>query len=142
MLELRDQGLTWNEVSQQVGTNFRMPIARMALGASSGSPLTTVSKETDMPTTIINLKVKTVEEKAVPPQNNQLSKMMVSDDDISEINGDTSLRGQRSSFSSAFASQISGFARRLNPCRRQSRRQCRETDSAKHGLRPVAGSSS
>lgn len=51
-----------------------------------------------MPTTIINLKVKTVEEKAVPPQNNQLGNMIVSDDDITEINGDTSLRGRHSSF--------------------------------------------
>ena len=51
-----------------------------------------------MPTTIINLKVKTVQEKAVSPQNNQLGNMMVYDDDITEINGDTSLRGQRSSF--------------------------------------------
>jgi hypothetical protein len=51
-----------------------------------------------MPTTIINLKVKTVEEKAVPPQNNQLGNMIVSADDITEINGDTSLRGQHSGF--------------------------------------------
>ena len=51
-----------------------------------------------MPTTIINLKVKTVEEKALPPQNKQLGNMIIYDDDITEINGDTSLRGQHSSF--------------------------------------------
>ena len=51
-----------------------------------------------MPTTIINLKVKTVEEKAVTPQNNQLGNMIASSDDITEINGDPSLRGQHSVF--------------------------------------------
>jgi Dirigent-like protein len=51
-----------------------------------------------MPTTIINLKVKTVEEKAVTPQNNQLGNMIASSDDITEINGDPSLRGQHSGF--------------------------------------------
>ena len=70
-----------------------------------------------MSTAIINLKVKTVEEKAVPPQNNQLGNMIVSDDDITEINGDTSLRGQHSVFSSAFAGQISGFVKPDTFCR-------------------------
>jgi hypothetical protein len=51
-----------------------------------------------MPTTIINLKVKTVEEKAVTPQNNQLGNMIASSDDITVINGDPSLRGQHSGF--------------------------------------------
>jgi hypothetical protein len=51
-----------------------------------------------MPTTIINLKVKTVEEKAVTPQNHQLGNMIASSDDITEINGDPSLRGQHSGF--------------------------------------------
>jgi hypothetical protein len=51
-----------------------------------------------MATTIINLKVKTVEEKAVTPQNNQLGNMIASSDDITVINGDPSLRGQHSSF--------------------------------------------
>jgi hypothetical protein len=51
-----------------------------------------------MPTTVINLKVKPVEEKAVTPQNNQLGNMTASSDDITEINGDTSLRGQHSGF--------------------------------------------
>ena len=55
-------------------------------------------QEIDMPTTIINLKVKTVEEKALPPQNKQLGNMIIYDDDITEINGDPSLRGQHSSF--------------------------------------------
>lgn len=49
-----------------------------------------------MPTTIINLKVKTVEEREVPPKDNKLGNMIVSDEDITEINGDTSLRGQHS----------------------------------------------
>jgi len=56
------------------------------------------SQETDMPTTIINLKVRTIEEKAVTPQNNQLGNMIASRDDITEINGDPRLRGQHSSF--------------------------------------------
>jgi hypothetical protein len=51
-----------------------------------------------MPTTIINVKVKTVEEKAITPLNNQLGNMIASSDDITEINGDPSLRGQHSSF--------------------------------------------
>ena len=51
-----------------------------------------------MPTTIINLKVKTVEQKAVTPQNNQLGNMIAASDDITEINGDPSLRGQHSVF--------------------------------------------
>ena len=50
-------------------------------------------QEIDMPTTIINLKVKTVEEKALPPQNKQLGNMIIYDDDITQINGDPSLRG-------------------------------------------------
>ena len=48
--------------------------------------------------TIVSLKVKTVEEKAVTPQNNQLGNMLVSSDDITEINGDPSLKGHHSSF--------------------------------------------
>ena len=51
-----------------------------------------------MPTTIINLKVRTVEEKAVTPQNNQLGNMIAFSDDITEVNGDPSLRGQHSGF--------------------------------------------
>jgi hypothetical protein len=51
-----------------------------------------------MPTTIINLKVKSVEERAVTPQNNQLGNMIASSDDITEINGDPSLRGLHSGF--------------------------------------------
>ena len=51
-----------------------------------------------MPTTIISLKVKTVEEKAVTTQNNQLGNMIAASDDITEINGDPSLRGQHSGF--------------------------------------------
>jgi hypothetical protein len=51
-----------------------------------------------MPTTVINLKVKTIEEKAVTPPNNQLGNMIASSDDITEINGDPSLKGQHSSF--------------------------------------------
>jgi hypothetical protein len=51
-----------------------------------------------MPTSIINLKVKSVEEKAVTALNNQLGNMIASSDDITEINGDPSLRGQHSSF--------------------------------------------
>ncbi|HJY45073.1 MAG TPA: hypothetical protein VJ301_10645 [Propionibacteriaceae bacterium] len=42
--------------------------------------------------------VKTVEEKAVTPQNNQLGNMIASSDDITVINGDPSLRGQHSGF--------------------------------------------
>jgi hypothetical protein len=52
-----------------------------------------------MPTTIINVKVRTVEGKAISPQNNQLGNMTASSEDITEINGDPSLRGQHSSFS-------------------------------------------
>ena len=51
-----------------------------------------------MRTTIINLKVKTIEEKAATPQNDQLGNMIASRDDITEINGDPRLRGQHSSF--------------------------------------------
>ena len=51
-----------------------------------------------MPTTIINLKVKTVEEKAVTPQNNQLGNMIAFSDDITVINDDPSLSGQHSGF--------------------------------------------
>ena len=51
-----------------------------------------------MPTTIINLKVKTVEEREVHPKDNKLGNMIVSADDITEINGDTSLWGQHSGF--------------------------------------------
>ena len=51
-----------------------------------------------MPTTIINLKVKTVEEKAVTPQNHQLGNMITSSDDVAVINGDPRLRGQHSGF--------------------------------------------
>ena len=51
-----------------------------------------------MPTTIINLKVKTVEEREVPPKDNKLGNTIVSSYDITEINGDTSLWGQHSGF--------------------------------------------
>ena len=51
-----------------------------------------------MPTTIINLTVKTVEEKAVTPQNNQLGNMIAFSDDVTVINDDPSLRGQHSGF--------------------------------------------
>ena len=51
-----------------------------------------------MPTTIINLKVKTVEEKALTSHNNQLGNMSAFSEDITEINGDASLRGQHSGF--------------------------------------------
>ena len=51
-----------------------------------------------MPTTIINLKVRTVEEREVPPKDNRLGNMIVSAEDITEINGDTSLWGQHSGF--------------------------------------------
>ena len=51
-----------------------------------------------MPTTVINMKVKPVEEKAVTPQNNQLGNMIASSEDITAINGDPSLRGQHSGF--------------------------------------------
>src|SRR5215203_4540437 len=71
-----------------IRSNFRLPIASTALGSSFGSPWT-----------ILNLKVKTVEEKAATPQNNQLGNMIASSDDITEINGDPSLRGQHSGFS-------------------------------------------
>jgi hypothetical protein len=57
-----------------------------------------VSKETGMRTTVINVRVKPVEEKAVTPQNNQLGNMIASSDDITGINGDPSLRGQHSGF--------------------------------------------
>ena len=51
-----------------------------------------------MPTTIINVTVKTVEEKAVTAQNNQLGNMIAFSDDITVINDDPSLRGQHSGF--------------------------------------------
>ena len=51
-----------------------------------------------MRTTVINVRVKPVEEKAVTPQNNQLGNMIASSDDITGINGDPSLRGQHSGF--------------------------------------------
>jgi hypothetical protein len=51
-----------------------------------------------MPTTIIKLKVKTIASRDVPPKNNQLGNMAVSSDDITQINGDASLKGQHSGF--------------------------------------------
>src|SRR6188768_1127039 len=81
-----------------IRSNLRLPIATTALSSSSGTPWTILSHETDMPTTIITLKVRPVEEKAVTPQNNQLGNMIASSDDITEINGDHSRRGQHSSF--------------------------------------------
>jgi Dirigent-like protein len=97
MLRLRRDAVD-SPVEAAIPSNFRLPIASTALGSSSGAPWTILSQETDMPTTIINLKVKTVEEKAITPQNNQLGNMIASSDDITEINGDPSLRGQHSGF--------------------------------------------
>ena len=78
-----------------------------------------------MPTTIINLKVKTVEEKAVTPQNNQLGNMIASSDDITEINGDPSLRGQHSFSTSVSAGRITGSVKPDTSCRESQARPSR-----------------
>ena len=69
-----------------------------------------------MPTTVINMKVKPVEEKAVTPQNNQLGNMIASSDDITAINGDPSLAANTQASWSAFAGRITGFVRPDTSC--------------------------
>jgi hypothetical protein len=56
------------------------------------------AKEAEMTTTIITLTVATVEEREVPPKNNQLGNMLVFDESITKINGNTALTGRHSGF--------------------------------------------
>jgi hypothetical protein len=51
-----------------------------------------------MTTTTITLTVAKIEEKAVPPQNNQLGNMLAFDENITKINGNTGLTGRHSGF--------------------------------------------
>jgi hypothetical protein len=51
-----------------------------------------------MTTTIITLTVATVEEREVPPKTNQLGNMLVFDERITKINGNTGLTGRHSGF--------------------------------------------
>jgi hypothetical protein len=57
-----------------------------------------LGREAEMTTTIITLTVATVEEREVPPKNNQLGNMLVFDESITKINGDTALTGRHSGF--------------------------------------------
>jgi hypothetical protein len=56
------------------------------------------AKEAEMATTVITLTVSPVASRNVPPVATNLGNMIVSTDDITDINGDTSLRGQHSGF--------------------------------------------
>ena len=51
-----------------------------------------------MTTTTITLTVATVEERKVPPQNNNLGNMLVFDERITQINNNTALTGGYSGF--------------------------------------------
>jgi hypothetical protein len=82
--------------------------------------------EQKQPTTIMNLKIKTIEEKAVTPQNNQLGNLIASSDDITEIDGDSSLPGGNTQVSiSVFAGQISGSVKLDTSCRESQARPSR-----------------
>ena len=51
-----------------------------------------------MTTTTVTLTVATVEEREVPPKNSQLGNMIVFDERITQINGNTGLTGRHSGF--------------------------------------------
>ena len=78
-----------------------------------------------MPTTIINLKVKTVEEKAVTPQNHQLGNMIAFSDDITESTGIPASEANTQVSMSVFAGRISGYVKLATSCRQSQARPSR-----------------
>ena len=86
-----------------------------------------------MPTTIINLKIKTVEEKAVTPQNNQLGNMIASSDDITAINSDQASEANTQVSMSGFAGRISGYVKLDTSCRESQARLSRMAVNSRPG---------